>query len=91
MKQKVETGTEKLVSIYYDQPAWQEQVEVDDFIVTIGAKQSNSVYHVAEVKKKPRADLRMIRFYLKCYRSNLPTALQKDQTQRIFPMYWYKR
>jgi hypothetical protein len=83
--------TDKTVSIYFDQASWLDEVEVDDFIITIGAKQSNSVYHVAHVVKKPRADIRMIRYHLKCYRSDLLTALRRDQTQRIFPMQWYKR
>lgn len=81
---------EKLVSIYYDQPTWSPAVEVDDFLVTIGKKHSNSVYHVVQVKIKPQGN-RMNRFYLKCYRSDLLTALQRDKTQTIYPMYWYKR
>lgn len=81
----------KVKSLYVDLPSWREPIDIDDFIITIGSKQSNSVYHVLEVKSRPRQDKRMKRYYLKVFDSDLITAIQRDKTQKIIPMSWYKR
>ena len=80
-----------LKSLYIDAPTWEEGVKPDDFLVAIGKKQSNSVYHVAEVRPKPRDNMRMIRYYLKVFKSDLPTAIKRDSDQSIIPIHWYPR
>lgn len=82
---------EKLKKIYVDRPAFFSPISVDDFIVTVGVKQSNSVYHIAAVNPKPRPDKRMIRYYLQVYDSDLPTALKRDSNQQLITVTWYKR
>lgn len=82
---------DRLRSLYIDIPSWQTGVEIDDFLVAIGKKQSNSVYHIAQVKATPRKNLRMIRYHLKVFKSDLITALQRDPDQIIMPIYWYSR
>lgn len=82
---------EKLVSIYVDRLPWDTAVKSDDFLVTIGQRQSNSVYHVAEARRVEQKN-KMIRFYLKVYRSDLVMALHREkQTQQLIPLFWYKR
>ena len=85
--------TEKLVKLYIDCMRGGQVIKVDDFIVAVGQKQSNSVYHVAEVRQKtpsPKNE-RMTRFYVKCYKSNLITCLSRDNDQSLIPITWYKR
>lgn len=82
---------EKLKSLYIDRPAGYSHICVDDFLVTIGQKQSNSVYHINEVKSKPRMEGRMIRYYVKVFDSDLMTALKRDKTQQLITLHWYKR
>lgn len=72
---------EKLKSLYVDRLAGSSKICVDDFLVTIGAKQSNSVYHIAEVKEKPRLGGRMIRYYVKVFDSDLSSALKRSKEQ----------
>lgn len=82
---------EKLVSIYVDRLPWDTEIKPDDFLVTIGQKQSNSVYHCAESRKVEQKN-KMNRFYLKCFRSDLVTALHREkQTQQLITVFWYKR
>lgn len=83
--------SERTKSLYVDQPSWGEPINVDDFVITIGVKQSNSVYHVSEVKIKQHADKRITRYNLKVFDSDLMTAIQRDKTQKIIPIVWYKR
>jgi len=80
---------EKLKSLYIDRPTGLSPVTPDDFLVTIGVKRSNSVYHVAEVRAKPKG--RWTRYYLKVYDSDLVTALKRSTTQKLIPLTWYKR
>jgi hypothetical protein len=80
---------DKLVSLYIDAPRWVKDIKVDDFIVTIGVNKSNSVYHVAKVRIKDMG--RMKRANVKCYRSDLVTALRRAPGQKLVPMSWYKR
>lgn len=82
---------EKLLSIYIDCASWDNPVKPDDFIVAIGKKQTNSVYHVVESTPKPREHLRMIRYNLKVLRSDLITALLRDSDQQLITLYWYPR
>lgn len=81
---------DKPVSIYVDQPSWSSPINPDDFIVTIGIKQSNSVYHVSEVKIKKRPS-RITRYYVKAFRSDLQTMLKRDSAQKIITVTWNKR
>lgn len=81
----------RVKSIYVDRSIWESEISVDDFIVTIGAKQSNSVYHIISVNAKPRLEQRTVRYYLKVLDSDLPTALKRDAGQQIIPVFWYKR
>lgn len=82
---------EKVKSLYVDQPSWQPPINIDDFLVTIGVKQSNSVYHIIQVNAKPQADIRIIRYYVKVFDSDLMTALKRSETQKLIPLTWYKR
>lgn len=81
---------ENTVSLYVDMPAWRLPIKADDFVVTIGVRQSNSVYHVAESRVKDRGS-RMIRCYLKVYKSDLITALRRGDDQQLITLTWYKR
>lgn len=81
---------DKLVSLYVDSPRWNPLIQPDDFLVAVGAKQSNSVYHVAEVKHKDCGN-GMMRNYVKVFRSDLVSALRRDPSQRLIPLTWYKR
>lgn len=81
---------DKLVSIYVDRVPWDTAIKPDDFLVTIGQKQSNSVYHVTQARPVKREH--MTRFYLKCYRSDLVTALHREKKeQQLITVFWYKR
>lgn len=81
---------EKLISLYIDRLPWDTDIKPDDFLVAVGGKKSNSVYHIEQSRKVTREPLN--RFYLKCYRSDLVTALRRDkQTQQLIPVFWYKR
>ena len=72
-------------------PRW-EGVQVDDFLVAIGKFKSNSVYHIAKCRRVTnKKNKRIIRHYLKCYKTDLITALRRDKTQKLVPLYWYKR
>lgn len=83
---------DQLKKLYIDMPAWDEPVRVDDFMVAIGKRQSNSVYHIAEVTPgKPRKDKRLVRYYLKVYKSDLITALKRGPKQKLIKIYWYSR
>lgn len=82
---------EKLKSIYVDRLSCDTIISVDDFLVTVGVKQSNSVYHIAQVKAIPRPSPRWIRYYLKVFDSDLPTGLKRDKEQQLITVTWYKR
>jgi acyl-ACP thioesterase len=82
---------EKLKSLYVDRPTGSSHICVDDFLITIGVKQSNSVYHVAEVKSKPRPNPRITRYYVKVFDSDLITALKRTSQQQVIPLHWFKR
>jgi hypothetical protein len=80
---------DKPISLYIDSPHWSPDLKVDDFIVAVGEKKSNSVYHIAKVNKKRRG--RTKRFYVKVYKSDLITACRRDPEQSLIAMTWYKR
>lgn len=84
---------ERLIKLYIDSPIWENSIEVDDFIVAVGKTKSNSVYHIAEVKSKPSPKDKnwLTRFTVKCYKSDLVTALNRDNDQQLIPMQWYSR
>jgi len=83
-------AADKLRSLYIDIPSWDKSVEVDDFLVAIGKKQSNSVYHVAKVKTIEQKN-RIKRCYMKVFKSDLITALKRDNDQALITLTWYKR
>ena len=61
----------------------------DDFLVTIGKRKSNSVYHISEVKIRPHKNLvGVLRHDITCYKSNLVVALQRDPSQNLIPAQW---
>lgn len=83
---------DKVVKLYIDMPQWSMAPREDDFLIAIGKKQSNSVYHIYKVTlSKTKKHPRMVRYNLKCFRSDLPTALRRDPEQNIIPIHWYKR
>jgi len=83
---------EKLIKLYIDSPVWQNSIQVDDFIIAVGKTKTNSVYHIAEVKSKQSPKHRKLwRYHVKCYRSDLITALGRDKSQALIPMQWYNR
>lgn len=85
----MEDGTQ---SLYIDMPSWSDGVNVDDFIVAVGKKQSNSVYHVAKIKSiVPRKEGRVKRYYMRVYKSDLLTAIRRDDDQKLITITWYPR
>ena len=65
------------------------KINTDDFLIAIGKRQSNSVYHVYESKKVVRKN--GIRFNVKVFKSDLITCLQRNKSQNIITLAWYKR
>ena len=83
---------EQLKSLYFDMHISDTPIEEDDFLVAIGKKQSNSVYHVAQVRHGNLVRNGIARrYYLKVYKSDLPTALRRDPEQRLLTIQWYSR
>lgn len=82
---------EKVKSLYIDRPSWANPICVDDFLVTIGIKKSNSVYHIIDVKAKPQSNKKVIRYYVKVFDSDLLTALKRTNEQNLIPLTWYRR
>ena len=80
-----------LKSLYIDMPTWAPGIVTDDFIVAIGKKQSNSVYHVYASKPKPSPKPRMMRYHLKVLKSDLITAIKREESQKLIPVEWYSR
>ena len=76
----METTALKTKSIYVDMPSW-SNILVDDFIACIGVKgYTNTIYHVAEVKRvTPRGD-RVKRVHLGVVKSDLLTACRREPT-----------
>tara|TARA_R110002012_G_scaffold190633_1_gene358218 strand:- start:24787 stop:25047 length:261 start_codon:yes stop_codon:yes gene_type:complete len=82
---------EKLIKLYIDSPQWEPAILPDDFAVAIGKKQSNSVYHIAEVRPVPKPEKRVIRYHIKCFKSDLITCLNREPDQKLIPIVWYNR
>ena len=82
---------EKLIKLYIDSPQWEPAICPDDFAVAVGKKQTNSVYHIAEVRSVPKPEKRITRYYIKCYKSDLITCLKRDINQQLIPIVWYNR
>lgn len=83
---------DKPKSLYIDMPSWEEGVKIDDFLVAIGKKQSNSVYHIASIKRVvDRKEKRMKRYHINVYKSDLLTALRRDEDQKLITIQWYSR
>jgi len=83
--------TDDLKSLYVDCPSWAPEIKPDDFIVAVGKRKSNSVYHVFEVNAKPNKKRRMTRYHMKVFQSDLVTALYRESGQVLIPMTWYSR
>lgn len=83
---------ESFKKLWIESPTWgaNKLIKVDDFLVAIGKKRSNSVYHVAEVTKTQTRG-RMIRQHLKVLKSDLPTALRRDPDQTLVAFTWNYR
>jgi len=82
---------DKLRKLYIDLPNWSKPIKTDDFLVAVGIKKSNSVYHVSESKPSSRKDKRLTRYHLKVYKSDLITALKRDNDQELIIIKWYSR
>ena len=80
---------DQVKKLYVDCPEQQPAVMPDDFIVAVGKTKSNSVCHVAEVKRKLWKN--NIRYHVKVFKSDLITALKRDIDQQLIPMQWYNR
>ena len=79
-------------SLYVDSLNYDYQVQVDDFFVAIGKLKSNSVYHVAEiVRRHPVKSGRMTRTHMRVVKTDLITALRRDESQVLIPFQWYSR
>lgn len=83
--------TDKLIKLHVDCPQWEEPIKVDDFLVAVGKKQTNSVYHIAEVRIVPKPEKRIIRYNVKVFKSDLLNCLKRDDKQRLIPIVWYSR
>lgn len=81
---------DKLKKLYIDMPSWCDPISVDDFIVAVGVKKSNSVYHVASVKVGRLKD-RVQRFHIQVYKTDLLTALKRESDQKLITIKWYSR
>lgn len=80
---------DKLIKLYYDVPIQfgKDYIRVDDFLISIKKKCTGAIYHVAEVNSRYRG--LDIRFTLKCYSSDLITALSREKNQRLREFYRY--
>lgn len=83
---------EKVKKIYADSLRWQTPIRPDDFIVMIGQRKSNSVYHVVSARQvdHPKT-VRMVRTYLEVLDSSLIDLVKRDKSQRVHPKVWYPR
>ena len=83
---------DRLRSLHINMPSWSHGVRVDDFLVAIGKKQTNSVYHIAEVTRVvPNKLKRTTRYYVKVYKSDLLTAIRRDSSQGLITIKWNTR
>lgn len=82
---------DKLISLYIDCPSWEPPIKADDFLIAVGKLKSNSVYHVFKVNAKPNPIKRIIRYYVKVFKSDLMNCLKRDECQNIIIIKWYSR
>jgi hypothetical protein len=64
------------------------KLNVDDFIVMVGKKQSNSIYHIHSVKSSS-IDKNLVRNRVLVYVSDLLSLIRRDSTQRLIVASWY--
>lgn len=74
-------------SLRIDYPSWQPEIQVDDFLVSIGKTKSNSIYHVAGTTKITRRG-RIVRQHMKVVKSDLVTMVRRDNEQKVIPFTW---
>lgn len=77
--------------LYIDMAAWEEAPKPDDFLVAVGARQSNSVYHVVSVRAVPHRTLRAVRYHLQVLKSDLLTVIRREKGQEVITMRWNVR
>lgn len=82
--------SDKIKSLYID-CRYDDIIKADDFIVTIGKRKSNSVYHVARIKSRKYIFPDKVRYYMEVLVSDLITCLGRDRDQALIPMVWYSR
>lgn len=82
------SGVDKIRKFYVDCDS-DININTDDFIVAVGKKRSNSVYHVVESRKEERPN--GFRFYVKVLKTDLITCLKRELCQSIFPVVWHSR
>jgi hypothetical protein len=71
-------------------PNWNPSIKVDDFLITIGKKQSNSVYHVSEITRiSHHPNRRTTKYHIKTYKSDLITMLRREPNQSLFTVTWH--
>lgn len=63
----------------------------DDYVVSIGATRSGTVYHVAEAFHVQRRRPARPRYRLTCYRAPLSDVLRRRPGQTLFTMHWNRR
>ena len=84
--------TDELKSLYIDVYRKSNIPRVDDFIIAVSKLKSNSVYHVAEIKSVvPRKEGRVQRYYMRVFKTDLLTAINRDPDQKIITIMWYPR
>lgn len=77
--------------LYIDMHSCEQEVKVDDFLVAIGKKKSNSVYHIAEIRSIVPQKNGFNRYYITVFKTELATALKRDSSQNIIPISWNPR
>lgn len=77
--------------LYIDCPEWADPIKEDDFIIAIGEKKSNSVYHVWTVKEGVHKEKGMVRSHVTVFKSDLITALKREEGQKLIPLVWHKK
>lgn len=82
---------DRVRKLYIDLPSDEEPIQEDDFLVAIGQKQSNSIYHVLESRGVPHKTKDMVKYHLKTLKTDLITALMRDKYQQLIPVQWYSR
>lgn len=81
---------DKVKKLYVDMSQIHGDIRPDDFVITVGKKQSNTVYHVVESVPKQRSN-GIIRYHLRVMVSDLLTATKRSKEQQIITMQWYPR